>query len=322
MELSDSEGILSYIIITDNSVYLPYSISDSDDMDLHDNIIKIPNPPMLQNPSNLYPFNANVNAVNYSDFQLPTRRLDMLSAIDRNPFNTTNPGVIPGPVSLQCDNIQFIKSWIKYIFQSTISVTFHTVTFLMAILWIRFVYSSYYQYQYTHNKDTNDISKYKISILSYLPFSSWIWIAISLTNIILFLGYMIQCWIIPIQWNFEDNSNTKLFRYFGIIFIFIVIMTTITFNILQMISYSFSYNILIISQIIIVMVFSFILLFVIIKNGRNDLHDKPVLEPNDNNNEADSSSESSTSPNSEVKHKNANKEIYQKIKTNSQQKKK
>eukprot|EP00483_Globobulimina_turgida_P010227 UN10246 len=175
----------------------------------------------------------NSNCNEPSNFtSLPIRRLNTqslspmppsLAKIDMNtnPFNTMNIdiNIIPGPISLQCDNIQFIKSWIKYIFQSALSVTSHTITFLITILWIRFMFSSYYQYQRNQNSDINDVSKYALSILSYLPFSSWVWIAICVSNIIFFLGLMIQCLIIPIAWNFEDNSNTKLLRYFIILFI-------------------------------------------------------------------------------------------------------
>eukprot|EP01083_Nonionella_stella_P040815 110639_1 len=43
-----------------------------------------------------------------------------------NPFNSTmNIDIIPGPISLRGDNIDFIKSWIKYICQSAISVPSH-----------------------------------------------------------------------------------------------------------------------------------------------------------------------------------------------------
>ena len=241
--------------------------------------------------------------------------------MDRNPFNSmtmNNFGIIPGPISFRCDNIQFIESWIKYIFQSAICVICHTFTFFITILWIRFIFSSYYDYEFENrNNNNNNIKSYKLSILSYLPFSSWIWIIICLTNIIFFLGFMIQTWVIPIQWNFEDNSNTKLFRYFGIFFILIIIILNILFSLLQIFSYSIFYNILNISQLIITLLFSFILLFVILKNGRNSnsLTNDNNIDENNNNDNNDNNNNNDDENKMDLSSENI--DIFQKIQKKS-----
>ena len=221
--------------------------------------------------------NSRLNTQSLSPRGVPTMQMQ------HNPFIDANSGIIPGPMSLNCDNSQFINSWIKYILQSAICVTTHTLSFFITILWFRFLFSSYFEYQYhNHHNNDNDLSRYTESILSHLPGSSWIWIALCMTNIVFCLGFMIHFWIMPIQWNFEDNSNTKLFRYFGISFVILTIITNITLSIFQLCGFHHFHDISNLTQLVVVCLFSFILLFVIIKNGRssnslNPMDSNPVV---------------------------------------------
>jgi len=215
---------------------------------------------------NLYPYGTNISAVQHcAQFQ------NIRMAQQHNPLTMTAQHIgiqiIPGPISLRCDNRQFLKSWMKYILQSAICVITHTLSFLVALFWMRFLFTRYYASQ--HGSQHNDIAAHTSSILSFLSFSSWLWAALCVTNIIFFLGFTIQTWVIPIQWNFEDASNTKLFRTFGVAFILSVIGSNFVLSALQILGITECSMALLISQIAIVMIFAFVILFVIIKKGRN-----------------------------------------------------
>ena len=230
-------------------------------------------------------------------------------------------GTIPGPISMRCDNYSFTASWIKYVFQSAITVISHTLSFIVAILWIRFLFSSYYHYQASNqdHKHKNDISAYIQSILFYLPFSSWIWIALCLTNTLFFVGFMMQTWIIPILWNFEGHSNAKLFRCFALAFILIVIACNVLFSILQILSYSQFYSALILVQMLFVMISSFVLLFVIIKNGTSSMIDPIEEEESENGSicDIDLDSEHNQNENESAENEAHHSRIYQKLQKHS-----
>ena len=91
--------------------------------------------------------------------------------MQHSPFSESNMGIIPGPMSLNCDNSQFINSWTQYILQSAICVTTHTLSFFITILWLRFLFSSYFKYQHDSHHD-NDLPRHTASILSHLAGSS------------------------------------------------------------------------------------------------------------------------------------------------------
>lgn len=212
----------------------------------------------------MYPYGTNISQ-HCAQFQ------SIRMAQQQNPLTMTAQHIgiqiIPGPISLRCNNAQFLASWMKYILQSAICVTTHTLSFLVALFWVRFVFTRYYASQ--HGSPHNDIAAHTSSILSFLSFSSWLWAALCVTNIVFFLGFTIQTWVIPIQWNFEDASNTKLFRTFGVAFILSVIGSNFVLSALQIMDIPECSTALLFSQIATVMIFSFTILFVIIKKGRN-----------------------------------------------------
>lgn len=259
MDLSESEEAMEIPVVDDNAIQSAPSM-------------------MHHKVEDLYPDGTNLFSIRSPPFEsLSTGRLNTRSLSPRalpamghsaNPFGGRSVGIIPGPMSLSCSNAQFVESWLKYVVQSAICVTTHSLSFLLAVLWLRFVFSSYLEWE-SANRGANDLSRATASILSQLPSWSWIWVALCFSSIAFSLGFQIQLWVTPIQWNFEDAANTELFRVTGICFVALSVAANVTFSVLELCSFALFHRASALWQLAVVMLFSFVLLFFTVRNGRS-----------------------------------------------------